>query len=92
MAQEYDDIKATECHCGLPHPPGSLGLGQFVTEIATLPSCLLTQIFAVMCLVAETSTVKLVLGINYDFSLSDSITFGVTFCTHLKLNYFYSEI
>jgi len=26
--------KMTECHCGLPHPPGSLG--QFVTEIAKL--------------------------------------------------------
>ena len=40
-----------------------------VTETASLPSCLLTRIFAVMRLVAGTRTVKLGLGINYDFNL-----------------------
>jgi len=65
MAQGHDDAKAPECHCSLRHIHQEVLDSLSVTEIASLPSCLLTRIFAVMCLVAG-STVKL--GINYDFT------------------------
>ena len=89
MAEEYDDAKATECHCGLLHSsPGSLG--QFVCNW----DCIIAKLFAhsdIRCNVFgrwDYSTVKL--GINYDFNVWDSISFGETFCRPacLILNYF----